>query len=360
MRLRRFLLVAAVWAVGTANLLRAGVLDGDGIGAMGDSMTMQYSQWVQLAALYGMDIHYDGKQYNWVDHLVMSGYNFGPSLPLFGIPTLPPANEYNVGVVGISSTNLLYLSDLMKPFVADDRVKSVVINIGANDFGNGPYYDDFYNRSAIPGYDPLTDPDSAEVIGTILGNIQTSVNNLLASNPNTRFVLHTVPDLGVTPEYQADHADPARRAIVSTVFDALNQQIIDLAATLGAPVVDLNGLAALLASEPEIAGIPLLYSGGTTGNHAFLSDSFHPGTVMQGYMANLVLLAHHIAWGDDIELISDQEIVTRAGLTPVIPGPTYVDLSNYVIWTVPEPSSVVLAVLGGCGFLALSRRRRAA
>jgi len=353
MHLRRICLLAALWTALTTGLARAGVLDGDGIGAYGDSMTMQYSQWIPVAALYGMNIHSDGTQFNWVDHLVMSGYNMGPQ----EIFILWPYNAYNSAVAGQSSNNLAFQSERIAPYVAAGDISTVVINMGANDFGNGPYYDDFYARTANPFYNPVNDPDAAEVIGTIMGNITNAVNYTLAQNPNTRFVFHTIPDLGVTPDYIADHPNAARRARVSTVFDAMNAEIIALAEQHNAPVVDLNAMATLLEIGGSVAGIPMLYSGGTTGDHAFLSDGFHPGTVMQGFMANAILEAHRIAWGDQIELISDQTIATRAGLTPLVTGPTYQDMSQFVIFAVPEPSTIAMAFVGLTALTLVARRR---
>jgi lysophospholipase L1-like esterase len=353
MNWRQICLGAVLCASLMPPVARAGVLDGDGIGAYGDSMTMQYSQWVPAAAIYGLNVVSNGTQFNWVDHLVMSGYNFGPTGQVLGYPY----NVYNAGVAGFNSPTLGFQVTRIQPYLATAEIKTVVINMGANDFGNDGYYDHFYAQTANPSYNPLNDPEAAEVIGIILTNIEGAMQATLSHNPNARFVLHTVPDLGVTPDYIADQPNASRRARVATVFDALNQQIVELAAQYGSPVVDLNAMAGMLSGGGSVAGIPMLYSGGTTGNHAFLSDGFHPGTVMQGFIANAILEAHHIAWGDPIDLISDQTIATRAGLTPQGTGPTYQDMSQFVIF-VPEPSSVVLAAVGVAALLATTGYRR--
>jgi hypothetical protein len=46
-------------------------------------------------------------------------------------------------------------------------------------------------------------------------------------------------------------------------------------------------------------------------------------------------------YGTSLDPLSDQEIVSNAGLTPLVVGPTFFDVTPFVI--VPEPPSVVLA-----------------
>ena len=101
----------------------------------------------------------------------------------------------------------------------------------------------------------------------------------------------------------------------------------------------------------------MLNAGGTSGNDLYLSDGYHPGTVMQGIIANAVLQADHVAYGDSVTPISEQQTATWAGLTPN-KSTTFFNVNPYVIYTAPEPSTLLLAALGGLALLMRCRRRK--
>ena len=118
------------------------------------------------------------------------------------------------------------------------------------------------------------------------------------------------------------------------------------------------GIGNLTQSLTSFAGVTMIDAGGTSGKDLFLSDGFHPGTVVQGVIANAVLQADHVAYGDSVTPISEQQIAKWAGLTPN-KSTTFINVSPYVIYTAPEPSSWALAALGAIGFsLAVRRRTR--
>ncbi|HEY1599379.1 MAG TPA: hypothetical protein VGG64_07240 [Pirellulales bacterium] len=56
-----------------ASSAHGGLLQGEGIGVYGDSMSMQYSFWLPLAPQIGYNVFYNGTQLNWVDLLNQSG-----------------------------------------------------------------------------------------------------------------------------------------------------------------------------------------------------------------------------------------------------------------------------------------------
>jgi hypothetical protein len=88
---------------------------------------------------------------------------------------------------------------------------------------------------------------------------------------------------------------------------------------------------------------------------AFLSDGFHPGTVVQGVLANMFIEATNRAYGAGLTPLSDQEILELAGIeVPTPPGVvTYFDVSPYVI--VPEPLTLLVLAIGGVTLLRRSR-----
>ncbi len=61
----------------------------------------------------------------------------------------------------------------------------------------------------------------------------------------------------------------------------------------------------------------------------------------------MVDTAFNLQWGQNLPILSDQQITKNAGFTPNT-GTTYFDVQPYVLLpvAVPEPSSVVLLSLG--------------
>lgn len=168
-------------------------------------------------------------------------------------------------------------------------------------------------------------------------------------------ILATIPDPTLTPSEKASYPIAAQHAMVDTVIQMVNAQIISLAAAHHFPVIDLFRLGNATPSLTSFAGVTMINAGGNSGNDLYLSDSFHPGTVVQGIIANAVLQADHVAYGDSVTSIPDQQIAKWAGLTPNKLN-TFFNVNPYVIYTVPEPSTLILAALGGLALLA--RRRR--
>jgi hypothetical protein len=339
--------------------LRAGVLSGDGIGAYGDSLSWQYSLWVPLAPSFGYSIFSNGQQFNWVDQLVMSGYNFGPQVDATGNHNYYNANDVALG--GAVSSDLPGQVSSLQPSLASNAVKLTVMEIGGDNFtvGLGGEYGTIYTAAANHAYNPLTNPAVQTFMNNLVGDITSAVNATLAINPSEHMVLMTVPDLGVTPSYRSTYSDATRRAEVTSVVNAINQQILSLAALHHMPVVDLNALGQLSLTPPKLGGVQMLTGGGNGGNRMYLSDSFHPGTVANGLLANAILKADQIGYGDAVNLISDQIILTRAGVTPTVGGSTYYDVSPYVIFNpVPEPSTLAITICAAVGIVIVPRRGR--
>lgn len=337
---------------------KAGLLNGDGIGVYGDSLSMQYSSWLPVAGPIGYPLTYDGAQSNWVDHLKSSGYNFGPNTKgtLYGQPVT--FARYDRAVAGAASADLASQVTNLKADITSQNVKLTVLGIGGNDFTLGGY-GTIYDKAANPLFNPLTDTATKTFMNTIVNRITAGVNSTLTSDPNQHMILMTIPDLGSMPAFADAFPIASQRADVTQVVTAINQRIIALAASHHMPVVNLQPLTDIVQNPPTIAGVTLLPTGGDSGQNMFLSDSFHPGTIINGILANAILYANKIAYNDPVTYISDQTIVTRAGLTPTSGGPTYYNVAPYVIFTpVPEPSSLALAGIAVAISVGAAVRRR--
>jgi hypothetical protein len=345
-------------ALSLADVARGAPLSGQSIGAYGDSMTMQYSLWVPLGTQLGYTIFSNGTQFNWVDQLVKAGYNFGPIAPF----PLPQANgatysTYDAGIVGAKSADVDGTEvGFLQPSIPATGLHVLVDIIGSNDF-NSTVTSTIYNDAASKSYNPQTDPTTIAYVQGVYDNIVAGITDTLAENPNQKMILATIPDPSLTPSEKASYPNAAQHAAITEVIQSLNAQIISLAASYHFPVVDLFGIEKLTSSLTSFGGVAMINAGGTSGNDLFLSDGFHPGTVLQGIIANTVLQADHVAYGDSVTPISEQQTATWAGLTPN-KSTTIFNVSPYVIYTVPEPSTRVLGGFAAIGLMAFALIRR--
>ena len=169
-------------------------------------------------------------------------------------------------------------------------------------------------------------------------------------------ILATIPDPSLTPSEKGSYPNAAQHAAITEVIQSLNAQIVSLAASYHFPVVDLYGIEKLTSSLTSYGGVTMLNAGGTSGNDLFFSDGFHPGTVLQGIIANTVLQADHVAYGDSVTPISEQQTAAWAGLTPN-KSTTFFNVSPYVIYTAPEPSTLVLGGVAAVGLMLIAFAR---
>jgi hypothetical protein len=80
----------------------------------------------------------------------------------------------------------------------------------------------------------------------------------------------------------------------------------------------------------------------------------------QGQLANMVIDTADGAYHANLTPFTDQQFLATAGIEPGVAGPTYIDLSPFVLLPTPEPTTGLLAVIGAAtaGLLAVFRGRR--
>jgi lysophospholipase L1-like esterase len=241
----------------------------------------------------------------------------------------PTANQ---SADGATTADLAVQSQPIIALVQAQQLDYSVIEIGSNDAANMTS-DLILNHLPIPG-------DFSSVIVQRVGN---TIAALGAADPSHHLhqIVANIPDITRTPALESlavylgvsqQDVNSIRQAIFET-----NTQIEALALQDGIPVLDLFKLI------DEVGVQPLTLAGVTTSvADLYPADGFHPSALLHGLTADMFIDAANRGYAAGLDPLSDQLIVSNAGLTPLAVGPTFFDVSPYVI--VAEPQGVVLAL----------------
>ncbi len=298
------------------------------ISTLGDSLTDPYAKYTgSLDPTTGLPFRGYAGDKNWVEQFqALRG----------GSVTI-----YNQAVSGAASYDLSPQVAATASLVSQGKVDYASIIIGSNDILN-------YIGTSL-GANP------APFITNLSSNILNTVTALKAAG-NVGLVLANLPDPNVTPSFQYAFAGaPAAAALITGMVQAANQAIAQIAAANHIPLIDLYGLSQLTRNPLTIGGVTL------SPLELFTPDLFHPGTVMQGLLANTFLEALQRGYGADFSSLrlSDQEILDLAHVDHGA-GATYFDVSNFVVANpAPEPATLTLCGIGSAvGLLVWYRRQR--
>lgn len=168
-------------------------------------------------------------------------------------------------------------------------------------------------------------------ISRMLGDIMQAANSLRQAEAN--MVVANVPDFGDTPYLQPlVESSPAQAALVTSAIDSANAQLLTLTDAAGIPLLDFKSLADLTLTPQTVGGVVVSPGiGNATGNPpAMYLDVEHPGGIISGLFANMVVEALDGSYGYNIAPLTDQEILAACGVTPPSAGPTYFDVRSYV------------------------------
>jgi lysophospholipase L1-like esterase len=227
----------------------------------------------------------------------------------------------DLAVAGETSASLLARGQdaAAADLVAHHAVRYAVLIVGANDVS--AHLSDFV--AGNPG----------AFVTDVVANIEKALDDVAAAG-RVRLAVATIPDVTLTPAFQAEvapfgpDAAAALTQEISAAIAAANQQIEAFAADREIPVIDLAGLGKLAAGGPFVVG------GVDVAGNFYAPDGFHPGTVGQGVLADAVLAAFARESHDPRLLrlrLTDQQILDDAGV-PHAPGRTYFDVGPYILF----------------------------
>jgi lysophospholipase L1-like esterase len=254
----------------------------------------------------------------------------------------PTANQ---AADGATTADLATQSQPILALVQAQQLDYSVIEMGSND-ATSMAIDLVLNHIPIP----------ADFSSTVAQRVTSNMAALAAADPahHLHQLVANIPDIIQTPALQS--------AIVFLGINpqdvnAIRQTILDTNALIeaqalqdGIPVLDLFRLI------DEVGTQPLTLAGVTTAvADLFPDDGFHPSSLIHGLTADMFIDAADRGYGATLDPLSDQEIVSNAGLVPLIAGPTFFDVSPYVI--VPEPSSAALTLLAVLLMWRMAARR---
>jgi lysophospholipase L1-like esterase len=286
------------------------------LGAMGDSLTDEY--WDSGISTYAS---------NWVSIVVQfRGIDMGPTAAQAGTNTWgTPRNrgyEYNWALSGATSADLLAEGQDtgLAAQAGSDGVSNAVLDIGANDFNPalGGAYEEIY-------FGDWTPAQIQSYVNQTVSNIDTALATVKAAGISV--VLGNIVDPGITPAVVEYFTNAADRQLVAAAIQSANSGLKNLAQKYQVPLMDWYGLGSAVFGSNEnlhstllVGNVAIDLRGSDPGppqwapTNAFVSDSFHPNTVLQELFANLILQTFDESQNDNLALFSEQEILNQASI----------------------------------------------
>lgn len=184
--------------------------------------------------------------------------------------------------------------------LANKDIGVVVIFLGGND-QNGDY------RHIA------RDPEPPALLADAVTNIA-KIHKFIRDNHSTvPIVICTFPDIGATYKVSTDLPDPVARARARQRIADANAALVSKAAELGATVARVDQLTDRIFDEHpfHLNGTVMVYEPhpDNPSDRIFCRDGFHPSTVGQALIANLILDAINRATGRSIPLFANREIL---------------------------------------------------
>jgi phospholipase/lecithinase/hemolysin len=287
-----------------------------GVGVMGDSLSDEYA--FPIFKPPGGD---RTSSLNYVQILSRTrGFDFGSfSTASRG----SPRNEgfaFNWAEDGSTSTDLITKGQHtgVAAQAAAGQVRTAILFIGVNDI-----------RSVFVSPDPAA--ALQQVVPTLLTNVSTAAQTILAADPDVRLVIGNLADVIHTPQaqfaIQAGQLPPQLVAGVEQVTDVYNQQLAGaFAGNNRVAIADVHATFEEMFAGPSFMVGSLTMNRTTPGGAPtdLFADIVHPGTIAQGFLANDFIDALDSKFGAGITPLSQSEIVEQAIPLPAPAGPALV------------------------------------
>jgi hypothetical protein len=210
--------------------------------------------------------------------------------------------------------------------MASGQVKTAFMFVGGNDFLD----------AAISANAQTLLP---QVPQTLLTNVLTSANTLLAASPSSNVIIANVFDVSLLPIVQQAEAaglvTPTELQGITKLVNGYNQALsaaVSKNPRLG--LVDMNGLAQQILAAPTftVDGVNINRTVPSDQyTHLFLADGLHIGTVGQGLLANAFIS------------VADSQF--KAGISPLTPA-ELIKSAQSVPTAIPLPRTWEMGIVG--------------
>ena len=301
--MRRFslwMLVALISAIAIAQQARAVSIDG--FAAMGASET-------QGTAYTGSWVPYETNFPHW---------NFGGS----GAP-------YNVAIGGATSVTLLQQGQHTEvaALVAAGNVDVATLSIGSNDFSP---------KASQIAAGTLSGAALTSFSTGVVTNIETAMDTVLAEHP-LGMIVASLPEMTLSPGGRATFNTPAKEANGEAAINQFNSLLKPEVLSRGLTYLDFTAATRDLNAAPlVVGGVTIDMVTASSDPTHFFQDGIHPAAVGNGLIANLFMEAANLTFGANYTLLTDQQILTAAGLGAQYTGETsHLDYAKYVTVAAP-------------------------
>jgi hypothetical protein len=230
--------------------------------------------------------------------------------------------EYNWALSGATAEDVVRTGQAtgLARQVAADKINTVVLYVGANDFA-------IWNDTYANIYNGVLAGDSLkEYIDKIVSSIATAIDTVRATG-TVNIIVTNLMDRSQMSGFIARFPDPAKRQTVTNAILAVNAGIDNLVRTRrNVALVDLYNY---IDSPKYKSRINLARATVTVGreqisfatpedepHHVMLSDDEHSGTVVQCLLANYIFIDPlNSKFGRRIKPFTDEECLANAGIS---------------------------------------------
>jgi lysophospholipase L1-like esterase len=227
--------------------------------------------------------------------------------------------EFNYGVPGFTTSDWLAvwqasLFDFLNYLTKNNLIRNlaevdvVIIFLGGNDLKS--------NYNGI-----FHDPSPPALLGQAVTNLASIHDFVRTRAPALPIIIATVPDIGATPDVSAKYTDPTKRLVARARIAAMNASLIAMAAARGATVARIDALTDRVFDQVplQLNGTPFIYPPNPENSPRpiFCKDGFHPATMAQALIADILVDALNRATGRAIPRLPNREILSPIlGLDP--------------------------------------------
>jgi len=236
---------------------------------------------------------------------------------------------YNVAIGGATSVTLLQQGQHTEvaALVAAGNVDVATLSIGGNDFTP---------KASQIAAGTLTGAALNSFCTGVVTNIETAMDTVLAEHP-LGMIVASLPEMTLSPGGRATFNTPAKEVNGEAAIDLFNSILKPEVLSRGLTYLDFSTATRDLNAAPlVVGGVTIDMVNPSSDPTHFFQDALHPAAVGNGLIANLFMTAVNLTFGTNYALLTDQQILTAAGLGSQYTGQTsQLDYAKYVTIAAP-------------------------